>query len=99
MVKAVRRQVRYYRFSSVGNYHLQTLIKAKNGGKEIQLIRDVKTRWNSLYQMIKRFLSVWKEVKQANHQLGRPWPEILTEANINELQHLGNALEVAPGKT
>ena len=94
MVKAVRRQVRYYRFSSVGNYHLQTLIKAKNGGKEIQLIRDVKTRWNSLYQMIKRFLSVWKEVKQANHQLGRHWPEILTDANINELKHLSNALEV-----
>jgi hypothetical protein len=44
--------------------------------------------------MIKRFLSVWKEVKQANNELGRLWPEILTEANINELRHLGNALEV-----
>ena len=56
-IKNVRKDVKFFRKSPKSNEFLQENIK-KVCGKELKLILDVRTRWNSLYEMLERYVQV-----------------------------------------
>ena len=56
-IKTVRKDVKFFRKSPKSNEFLQENIK-KEFGKELKLILDVRTRWNSLYAMLERYVKV-----------------------------------------
>lgn len=55
IVKKVRKVVKIFRRSPTKNPILQMYVKEKHG-KELSLILDCKTRWNSLVDMLERFV-------------------------------------------
>ena len=57
VIKKVRVIVKKFRRSPVKNDSLQKEV-VKKYGKELNLIRDCKTRWSSLHSMIERFLKL-----------------------------------------
>ena len=67
-----------------------------NHGKELQLVLDNKTRWNSLLRMLRRFVRVEREIKVAliNMNMVFPFNEEEMEM-IRELCESLNHLEVA----
>lgn len=63
-LEALRAVIKFFRLSSLKNDFLQAKINERLG-KELELKKDVKTRWNSIDPMIKRYLEVKGEVKEA----------------------------------
>lgn len=61
-IKEVRNVVDFFRRSPTKNSILQRYVKEKFK-KEIGLIRDIKTRWNSLEAMIERFIMLYSCIK------------------------------------
>ena len=58
LIQKIRKIVKKFRKSPVANdLYLQPEVK-KELGKELKVILDCKTRWGSMYSMIKRFLKV-----------------------------------------
>lgn len=64
VIDKVRTIVRMFRRSPLKNEILQTYIK-QEFGKELSLILDCKTRWNSLVAMLERFYTVQASIKKA----------------------------------
>jgi hypothetical protein len=56
--------LKYYRFSTIKNRILQENIKTELG-HNLELVLDVKNRWNSLADMISMFLKPFKFIKEA----------------------------------
>jgi hypothetical protein len=63
VVKMVRKLVTYFRRSPVRNDYLQKFVK-EDCGKEMMLISDNKTRWNSLLAMLERFFLLNKSIQK-----------------------------------
>lgn len=57
LITQVQKIVKFFRRSPLKNSVLQNYVKGKHQ-KEINLILDCKTRWNSLVQMLDRFVSL-----------------------------------------
>jgi hypothetical protein len=70
LILNVRKVVKFFKSSPSRNSFLQVNIKQKKG-KELKLILDVKTRWNSLLSMLKRFSEVLECVKLTLIELER----------------------------
>ena len=70
--------------------YLQKLI-IENHGREISLKTDMKIRWNSTKDMIRRFLQLLPEIKYATSMSGKDWE--FKEAEIKQLRDLDQALE------
>ena len=67
IIKKVRKIVRIFRKSPMKNDTLQKYIKAKNPtAKTLNLVIDVRTRWNSLLAMLRCFLRVIDAVEKAH---------------------------------
>ena len=64
VISKVRRIVRLFKRSPVKNSILQKYVREENG-KELSLLFDCKTRWNSLLAMIDRFISLKKTISKA----------------------------------
>lgn len=64
VIDKVRCIVRLFRKSPLANDKLQFFVR-DSLGKELTLVRDVKTRWNSLCDMLERFLKIQTCVQQA----------------------------------
>ena len=64
LLKKVRFLVNIFRRSPTKNEILQIHIKQEHA-KELQLIRDCKTRWNSILAMVERFLYLRKCITKA----------------------------------
>ena len=92
IIRKVRRITRMFRKSPVKNDCLQKYCQEAHG-LELQMIIDVRTRWNSLLQMVGRFLRIQKEIEKAliNFSLQE---EILSEPEIRQLRSLKEVLEV-----
>lgn len=54
----VRKICRTFRKSPKKNDYLQDFVMDINNGQRLNLILDVKTRWNSLLHMLERFLKL-----------------------------------------
>ena len=91
IVKKVRKVCKLFRQSPVKNDEsLQVQIK-KNLGKELNLLLDVRTRWNSLVKMIRRFLLLEKEVRHALLDISKPFD--FSSGELKDLKDLADALE------
>lgn len=71
IVKNIRRIVKYFRISPLKEEVLKAYTKAAHG-KDIALVLDVRTRWNSLLLMIERFMLLKNEVQKALIDLNEP---------------------------
>ena len=83
VISKVRRIVRLFRRSPVKNSILQKYAREENG-KELTLLLDCKTRWNSLLAMIQRFTSLKKPISKALIDIGSTEKIDLIDWNILE---------------
>ncbi|CAB4063780.1 unnamed protein product [Lepeophtheirus salmonis] len=65
IINKVRRICRIFRKSPLKNERLQDFVKEEFHGKEIKLVLDSNTRWNSLISMIERFLKLKQCIPKA----------------------------------
>ncbi len=91
-IRKVRRIVTLFRKSPVRNDLLQDMCE-QECGKRLVLLRDTKTRWNSLLLMIKRFLEAKKAVAKALVDLGKIhlYPE---KEELAALEEMAEALDI-----
>lgn len=84
-ISQIRRICKFFRKSPVRNSILQNYVKQKKG-KEISLILDCQTRWNSLEIMIERFITLKECILLTLNDIGAShmWNE-LHYSNIMEL--------------
>lgn len=71
IVKKVRKVVKIFRRSPTKNPILQTYVKEKHR-KELSLILDCKTRWNSLVDMLERFVLLKDCIQKSLIDLNSP---------------------------
>lgn len=64
LIKKVRSIIKKFRFSRTSNDILQVYVK-QEFGKELKLIIDTRTRWNSLVEMLERFNQLKSCVRKA----------------------------------
>lgn len=69
-LKPLRIVVKFFKRSTVKNNLLQIYVKDEHG-TELELLLDVKTRWNSIAPMIERALKIKGSLQQALEELGR----------------------------
>ncbi|KAF6321781.1 S1 RNA binding domain 1 [Rhinolophus ferrumequinum] len=67
-ISSVRRIVKIFRYSPVKNALLQQEI-ARSEKRELEVILDCKTRWNTLERMIERFLKIVNPIKTVLREL------------------------------
>lgn len=84
-----RALVTLFRKSPLKNITLQKYVK-EEFGHELQLLLDVRTRWNSMMQMIERFLKLKNAIKKALIDLNMS--EKWNDANTSILESLLNIL-------
>lgn len=80
-IQKVRKIVRIFRKSPLKNETLQKYVKIEYD-KELKLILDVKTRWNSLFTMLERFIALKTCIMKA-----------LMDLNLNSLDNIENISE------
>lgn len=91
IVNKVRKIVKIFRRSPTKNdATLQPYVK-KELGKELSLILDCRTRWNSLVDMLARFLQLRGPVQKAMIDLSLP--SELTDADFAMIQEIVSCLE------
>ncbi len=91
-IRKVRKIVLLFRRSPLKNDLLMEVCQ-KEYGKSLVLLRDTRTRWNSMLKMLQRFLEIRAAVAKALVDLKQVdlFPE---EEELEKLQELVNALEV-----
>lgn len=92
VVNKVRSVVRLFRKSPVSNDKLQFFVKEAHK-KELVLILDVKTRWDSLYRMLERFLKLHDCVEQALIALNKASVLSFTAEEVSVIQTICNMLK------
>jgi hypothetical protein len=88
-VDETRRVVKYFRKSPLKNSFLQRHVK-QEFNKEMNLILDNNTRWNSLEAMLERYINLSECVKSALIELNSA--ELHSESNIIVLKEIQNVL-------
>jgi len=88
IIAELRKIVRIFKSSSVKNSILQRYVYEQEG-KTLQLMLDIKIRWNSLITMIERFLQIKGPVNKTLHELGQ---QKFSEKNISILKKLFDVL-------
>lgn len=88
VIKNLRKIIKMIKSSSVKNNILQGYINEQEG-KKLQLLLDIKTRWNSLITMLKRFLQIKDPVNKTLNDLGQ---QQISEENISILKELLDVL-------
>jgi hypothetical protein len=91
ILKMVRKIVVFFKRSPVKNSILQKYIK-ENHGRELTLILDCRTRWNSTEQMVERFLLVFNSIVLALRDLNSS-ELIIDDNDIAMLQNLIKCLQ------
>ena len=87
LIDKVRKIIKIFRYSPVKNDRLQQFIKESNSNNaSLALKLDVKTRWNSLLDMLRCFLRVLCEIEKT-----------LLDLDMRELILLGEEVEMLQG--
>lgn len=68
VLKIVRKIIGLFKWSAVKNDVLQNFVKEEHG-RELKLLYDSNTRWNSLYQLLDRFILIFDSIQEALSQL------------------------------
>ena len=89
LIKKVRSIVKKFRFSRTSNYILQVYVK-QEFGKELKLIMDSRTRWNSLVDMLERFNQLKNCVKKALIDIASDI--VILDAEIVSIKNIISAL-------
>ena len=89
-IEKVREIMKYFKYSTVKNSILQGKIKAALG-HELQPILDVRSRWNSMADMMENFFKIHMYVEDALKELNSS--ELLKNVNIKLISHLSAALQ------
>lgn len=96
IINHIRQVSKFFRYSPVRNSILQKYVTEKEG-KELNLLLDCKTRWNSLVPMIERFLKLNGYIKKALTDLGKtelikddfiPFLKEIRGEFFNEIKHI-----------
>lgn len=91
ILQMVRKIVKTFKNSPVKNSVLQKYIKEKHG-KELSLLFDCRTRWNSTEEMIERFVLVFDSIVLALNDLNLS-ELIIDDADMNVLRNLLKCLQ------
>ena len=83
--------IKFFKKSSVRKAILQKYVKVQEG-KELSLLLDCKTRWNSLVPMIERLLKLKFCISRALHDIGQ-MDHLYSEANFLVLENILNILK------
>lgn len=86
----VRKIVNLFKKSAVRNCVLQKHVKTEHG-KELNLILDSQTRWNSITPMLERYLLLKNCIKKTLIDIN--WPDKLNEEENTKIQELVNVLK------
>lgn len=89
-LQMLRKIVKFFKTSPIKNLILQEHVKVKYG-KELNLVLDTKTKWNSIVAMIERFLIIIDSVRDALKDLDSL--ALLDENNVTILRNICNALK------
>lgn len=89
-ITSVRKIVQIFRRSPIKNRILQNYVKTKLG-KELSLILDCKTRWNSLVDMLERFILLKDCIQKALIDLGNP--VTISDTEFGLLSNIVSCLE------
>ena len=91
LVENARGIVSLFRKSPVKNEEFLQEFVMQSQGKELTLILDCKTRWNTLAAMLERFLMLYDDICMAVLKMKKPWP--FNEADKLSLIQLKDALK------
>jgi len=89
LITKVKKIVRFFKQSSVANTALTQLQNAERGKTEataLKVIQEVRTRWNSCYDMLNRFVSLIQYLPLS----------ILRQSNPNYFTNFARYLDLAP---
>lgn len=89
LIKKVRSIVKKFRFSRTSNDILQVYVK-QEFGKELKLIMDTRTRWNSLVEMLERFNQLKSCVRKALIDIASDI--VILDAEILSIKNIISAL-------
>lgn len=92
-VKKVREIIKIFRKSPVKNDDVLQKYVRENNGKELSLISDCKTRWNSLFAMLKRFYELRIPVQKAMIDLKGQVKVNVTDDEMELVKEMLQALE------
>lgn len=92
-VKKVRDIVKIFRKSPVKNDDVLQKYVRENNDKELSLISDCKTRWNSLFAMLKRFYELRSAIQKAMIDLKGQVKVNLTDEEMELVREMIQALE------
>ena len=92
-VQSVRKIVRWFRKSPVRNEVLQKYVSEEHG-KEMILILDCKTRWNSLFAMLERFMMLKGAVHKAMIDIGDKNVDMISDRESDLLQDIVRCLNI-----
>lgn len=92
VISESRRLIKFFKFSAVRKNVLQKYIMEQEK-KELHLLLDCKTRWNSLVPMIERLLKLKKCIKQSLIDLLGTEKEYYNEQNFVILENILNILK------
>lgn len=95
-LKLIRKTISEFKYSTNSNEILQKYVNQTHG-KSLELFLDVKTRWSSVYLMVKRFLLLKDEIEKAIidlKRLNKKDYSFMDNINYNLLKELVEALEI-----
>lgn len=92
ILKSVRVVIALFRKSPVRNSILQRYVLSEHG-KELSLLLDCKTRWNTIGTMIERFLLLKSSIFKALDDLKLDWSNYFSSSDILVLENILNILK------
>lgn len=98
-LRKVKYIVRFFKSSEVATSELKALQNNECNGKNLKLIQEVRTRWNSCYEMVDRFLQlsdfvgrVLLQVRKDKSSRAKP-PDMLTGNELDILSEVRDLLK------
>ncbi|XP_026484617.2 E3 SUMO-protein ligase ZBED1-like [Vanessa tameamea] len=94
LIEKCKKIVKYFKKSNIATLTLRKEQKERNPNVEpLQLIQEVRTRWNSVYYMIKRILKLIDSITAAQRKLPQA-PDIISPEEENILKDVVILLDI-----
>ena len=93
VVNKVRKIVKLFKRSPTKNDDILQPYVKRELGREVSLTLDCRTRWNSMVDMLSRFLQLRGPVQKALIDLGQQYESVITDGEFNVIQEMVSCLE------